>query len=288
MVSTRVVVGRARVVREVRAAGHLMAALAAAVPARAPWLTAVLNSAAARRLPGRPVAVVLEAGAQDRPEAAAFLWVRRSGVRTVVTLLGDAAGPVPDGRPAARLLARDDAAAGRLAAGLAGLLADLPGPWVLRLAGLPLGDPTLRSLADHLPPPVVVANRRSRRLIDGLDDLVGEPGRVLRVTDPVAVEAGLPAVLDREPDPARRGFLRAAVRLHAAIGQVELAVVRDGGPPVAGLLTLLDGADRWPWWGFGEGTTTEMGAPLVGLTASGPGRVLAGLLARAGVRPQPG
>src|SRR4051812_46563791 len=84
----RIAVGRARVVREVRAAGPLMAALRAPVTARGPWLTAVLNAGAAHRFTGRPVAVVVEAHRQGRPDAAAFLNLRRRGPATVVTLLG--------------------------------------------------------------------------------------------------------------------------------------------------------------------------------------------------------
>ena len=44
------------------------------------------------------------------------------------------------------------------------------------------------------------------------------------------------------PDPRAREFLRAAARLHAAIGQLEVAVVPDGDGPRAALLTLVDGA----------------------------------------------
>jgi hypothetical protein len=98
-VLTRIAVGRARVVREVRAAAPLMADLRAPVTARGPWLTAVLNEGAARRGGGRPVAVVVEPHAQGRPEAVAFLTLRRRGLATVVTVLGDGVDPVPAGRP---------------------------------------------------------------------------------------------------------------------------------------------------------------------------------------------
>ena len=54
---TRVAVGRARVVREIRAAAPLMAALRAPVAARGPWLTAVLNASGTARFSGRPVYV---------------------------------------------------------------------------------------------------------------------------------------------------------------------------------------------------------------------------------------
>jgi hypothetical protein len=241
-----------------------MADLAAPVTARGPWLTAVLNERAAHRFPGRPVAVVVEAHRQGRPEAVAFLHLRRRGPVTVVTLLGDGVGPAPDGRPAARLLARDEETAALLAAGVVDLLHSLRRPRQLRLAGLPLGDPTARGLAARLPTGVI-GSVPTRRLVDDLD----EAGPVARSSDPRVLERWLPALLASEGDPRARDFLRATARLHAAIGQVELAVVARGNEPRAALLTLVDGDDRWPWWGFGDGAPlrTELGAPAVGLIA---------------------
>ena len=270
--STRVAVGHARVVREVRAAGPLMAALRAPVTARAPWLTTVLNQLAAGR-PARPfglrpVAVVVEPHLEGRPEAVAFLVLRRSGVVTDVSLLGDGTAPVPGGRPSARLLARDETSAGLLAAGIVDLLAGLRGPWTLRLAGLPMGDPTSGHLAD-LQPTSLLANVRSLRLVDELDSV----GDVHRSRDPRALECWLSALLAGAPDARTRHFLRAAARLHAAIDELEVAVVADGDRLRAGLLTLVDGPDRWPWWGVSEtgGLREEMGAPLVGLTVPARG-----------------
>ena len=80
------------------------------------------------------------------------------------------------------------------------------------------------------------------------------------------LERWLPSLLAAAPPRSRR-FLRAAARLHAAIGQLELAVISDGETLRAGLLTLVDGSDRWPWWGTTSigGLSTEMGAPLVSL-----------------------
>jgi hypothetical protein len=260
---TRIAVGRARVVREVRAAAPLMAALRAPVTARGPWLTVVLNEAAAARSRARPVAVVVEAHPQGRPEAVAFLSLRRRGLTTVVSMLGGTVEPLPGGRPTARLPARDEDAANRLADGVGDLLGALRRPWTLELAGLPLGDPTARALSARLPT-AVLGNVRSVRLVDELDDPAGAPA--LRSRDPRVLERWLPALLARADGTRARGFLRAAARLHVAIGQLELAVVADGGDLRAGLLTLVDGEDRWPWWGTGEGLRTEMGAPLVGLT----------------------
>jgi hypothetical protein len=99
-VFTRVAAGRAQVVREVRAATPLMAALRAPVTARGPWLTAVLTTAG--RLGRRPVAVVVEPHRQGRPAALALLALRRRGPRTEIALLGADADPLPGGR--ARLL----------------------------------------------------------------------------------------------------------------------------------------------------------------------------------------
>jgi hypothetical protein len=270
-VVTRVVAGRARVVRELRAAAPLMAALRAPIPARGPWLTAVLNARSWTVLPlpagTRPVAVVVDPHRQGRPEAAAFLSVRRRGPSAEVAVLGQGAAPLPGGRPTARLLAGDDAAADGLAEGIVTLLDGLRGGWTLRLEGLPLGDPTLRALAARLPA-AVLANVRSSILVDDLDSGAAP---VVRTRDGAALDRLLPELLAREPAAAARRFLRAVARLHAAIGQLELAVVTDGDRTAAALLTLVDGNDRWPWWGTSDvgGLHTQMGAPLVGLTARG-------------------
>jgi hypothetical protein len=255
-VSTRIAVGRAPVVREIRAAAPLMAPLRAPLTARGPWLTAVLNDGATRRFAGRPVAVVVEE--QGRPDAAAFLLIRRRGPGTVVTMLGD--GLAPPGGPGARLLARDDAAAGLLAAGIHDLLCSLRRPGRLRLAGLPLGDPTARQLKARLPAGVIATSRTS-----GLRDELDELGPVTRSRDARVLERWLPLLA-----PGRAGaFVRASARLHAAIGQVELAVVADSDRPRAALLTLVDGADRRPWWGVADGAPLRIGpgSPSVSLTA---------------------
>jgi hypothetical protein len=265
----RVADGRARVVREIRAAAPLMSGLAAPVPARGPWLTAALNVQSARPLSGlRPRAVVVEEDQQGRPVGAALLSFRRRGPATAVTLLGSDVGPQPEGRPPARLYARDDEVARRLAGGVADLLDGLRAPWTLRLAGLPLGDPTLAHLAAQLPDSSS-STSRSRRLVDELDTVA----EVRRSREPAELERILPAVLSRLPE-HQRAFVRAAARLHAAIGQLEVAVVPAAAGPAAVLLTLLDrrsGAeDRWPWWGSTDvgGLRRELGSPWVALTAS--------------------
>lgn len=254
----RVVIGRARVVRELRAATPLLARLAAPIPAGAPWLTVALNVYRAR-----PVAVVVEEHPLAVPDALALLAPRRRGAATVVTLAGDDA-PVPPGRPPARLPARSPEAAAHLADGIARYLSGLRGPWTLRLAGLPLGDPTLAALAERLPT-AALRTSRSRVLVD---ELAGLGREVRRSRDPGVVERRLPELLAAEPDRRVRAFVRAAARLHAAIAQLEVAVVPGAA---GGLLTLVDGADRWPWWAppGTPGLAGRMGSPLVGLTAQG-------------------
>ncbi|NEK57239.1 hypothetical protein GCU56_05040 [Geodermatophilus sabuli] len=271
--------GRGPVLRQLCAAEPLLAGLRAPATARAPWAATVLNAAAAGRRPRpRPVAVVVDGpgpvrGSATPPAALAALTLRAAGPRVTATLLPASAGPVPPGTPPARLPARDDAAATALAAGVLALLDSLWRPWTLRLTGLPLGDPTLRALG-RLRPDGAFANARSTRLVDDLD----AAGPVLRSRDPRLLDRWLPELLAREPARQSREHLRAVARLHAALGQLELAVVADGDRLAAALLTLLDGPERRPWWGFSDrgGLSTEMGAPLVSFTLRGgllPARV---------------
>ena len=110
-------------------------------------------------------------------------------------------------------------------------------------------------------PTAVVANSRSSRLVDELDDV----GPVVRSRDPRVLERWLPALLEREPDRRARTFLAPPPGCTPRIGRLEVAVVADGDVVRAGLLTLVEGDDRWPWWGSSDvgGLRTELGAPLV-------------------------
>jgi hypothetical protein len=240
------------------------------VTARGPWLTAVLTvQEATRPRRPRPVAVVVEAHRQGRPEALALLTLRRRGLAVEATLLGDGVGPTPAGRPPARLYAADERAAELLAAGILVLLASLRRPWTLRLGGLPLGCPTTAALAAR-EPTAAFGSGRTGLLVDEL----ATAGPVRRTRDARDLERALPALTARQPGAPAATFLRTAARVHAAIGQLELATVGPPEDPRAALLTLLDGADRWPWLGFpdaGDGGAVGrvMGAPLVSLTATG-------------------
>ncbi|MGY1746368.1 hypothetical protein [Blastococcus sp. SYSU D00695] len=254
--------GRERVVRELRAAAPLLGRLRVPVPARAPWLTAVLNTGS-----GRPVAVVVEDDPAARPAGLALLTARRCGAGRALTLLGDGVGVVPPGGPWSRLPARDDEVAAALAAGVLGLTTGRRAPWSLALTGLPLGDPTARALG-ALRPDAAFATTRTRRLVDRLDAL-GVP--VARSRDPRDVERRLPAVLAALPDPVARRALRATARLHAAIGQVEVAVAADGDAVRAVLLTLVDGPARQPWVAAGDPAAVggEMGSPATSVRVAG-------------------
>src|SRR4051794_41937135 len=114
-----------------------MAELSAPVTARGPWLTAVLNEGSAHRFAGRPVAVVVEPHRQGRPEAVAFLTLRRRGLTTAVTVLGAGGGPAPAGPPAARLLAPGGRAGERLPPGIPRPLGAPRGRPRVHVAGAP-------------------------------------------------------------------------------------------------------------------------------------------------------
>jgi hypothetical protein len=268
-VFTRVAEGRAQVVREIRAAAPLISGSAAPTTARGPWLAAALHAAPAPVPRVRHRAVVVEHHRQGRPAGVALLSsgtrLRRGRPTTVLRLLGDGGAPVPPGPAPRRLPVVDDAAAGRLADGVVDLLGTTRGPWELVLTGLPMGDPVLRALAGRLGVGAVFRTRRVLALGAHLDEL----GPVRRSSDPADLERWLPAFLDHRPTGSRRADLRAVARVHAAAGLLEHAVVLAGGRPVAGLLTLLEGDQRRPWWGFGgTGPVLLPGPPHVSLTAS--------------------
>ena len=130
-----------------------------------------------------------------------------------------------------------------------------------------MGDPTSRALG-ALRPDAAFGNVRSSRLVDRLNSLGGP---VTRSRDPHEVERPLPALLAAQPGPDAARTLRATARLHAAIGQVEIAVVTEGHHLRAALLSLVEGADRQPWVSCGEpgAVGREMGAPTSSLRLAG-------------------
>jgi len=255
------------VVREIRAVAPLLAGPGTPTTARGPWLAAALHAAPAPVPRVRHRAVVVEAHRQGRPAGAALLSSRtvlRAGRRvTVVGLLGDGGPPGPPGTAPRRLPAADPAAAVLLADGVAELLGRTRGPWELSLTGLPLGDPVLAALGARLGTGAVFRTTRSCVLVDALD----EAGSVQRSTDPAGLERWLPAFLAHRPAGTRRADVRALVRVHAAAGVLEHAVVPGHHGATAGVLTLLDGGVRRPWFGFGPGLRDAPGQPWVSLVA---------------------
>ncbi len=271
VVFTRVVEGQTPVVREIRAAAPLLSELAVPPTARGPWLTAALHATSAPVPRVRHRAVVVQEHRQAGPTGLALVSsstrLRRGRPVTVVRLLGDGGPPGPPGVAPRRMPAADPEVAGQLADGIADLLAGTRGQWQLELTGLPLGDPVLAALGARLGTGAEFRTSRSRSLADELR--TGAPVR--RSTDPADLERWLPAFLEHRPVGARRADLRALARVHAAAGLLEHAVVPSGAVATAGLLTLLDGEARRPWWGFGPAAGSGPGQPWVSLSASGPG-----------------
>ena len=226
-----------------------MAGAARSGDARGPWLTAVLNAGAAHRFSGRP--------GRRRGGGTPAGPPRRRGVpASAPPRAGDRghaarrrAAPVPAGarRSGCSPGTRTWPACSRPASTTC--WGRCAGP---ASSGWPVSRSVTRRRGSLGPAP----GRRHRHrphpaLVDDLDDL----GPVARSRDPRVLERWLPILTAREPDRRARDFLRAAARLHAAIGQLELAVVAERR---AALLTLVDGAQRWPWWASG---TTRRCAP---------------------------
>lgn len=264
--------GRETVVREIRALAPLTAGPATPTTARGPWLTAALRAAPAPAPQVRHRAVVVEADPQGRPAGMALLSsvpvLRRGRPVTLVRLLGDGGPPGPPGLAPRRLPAVDPDAAALLADGVADLLAATRGPWELALTGLPMGDPVLAALGARLGTGAVFTTTRSRVLVDGLDAV----GPVRRSREPADLERWLPLLLAYRPAGTRRADVRTLARVHAAAGVLEHAVVPGDGGARAGLLSLLDGGVRRPWFGFGPGLTEAPGQPWVSLVADSRGR----------------
>ena len=186
-------------------------------------------------------------------------------------MLGGGTEPLPGGRPPRGCwpATRTPRPASRTACSTCSARCAGPGRW---------SWPACRSVTRRRAPwppgcrHSVLANVRSARLVDELDADGATP--VVRSRDPRVLERWLPALLAGAADPRARAFLRAAARLHAAIGA---AGAGGGGRAAAslraGLLTLVDGDDRWPWWGTGDAGDAHGD----GRAAGRPDRARAGL-----------
>ncbi len=255
---------RDEVAAALAAAADLLAATGAPVCARATWLTTWYETFPQ----ARPVALV--AGRPDRPDGLACLAVRRRGVLRTVTLGGT--GPSDYGR----LPARDEATADALAGGLADLLGSLAGPWRLRLAQLPVGDPVAGALLRALPHAhtvpgqgcpqlafvaertlekhVTASARRGGRQAHGRIERAGLHLTVERVADPGGVGRLLPEIVAlkraRDHDLGRRSdldedrmraFYTEVVSRQARAGATEVFALRLDGQLAAYFLGFRDG-----------------------------------------------
>ena len=240
----------------------LMAALRAPVTARGPWLTAVLNAGAAHRFSGRPVAVVVEAHRQGRPDAAAFLHLRRRGPVDRRHAAGRRHGAGAGGSPPFRLLARDDEMAGLLAAGIADLLRlAAPAP---ASSGWPASRSVTRRRGSSRPGcrTASSATVRTQRLVDDLDDV----GPVTRSRDPRVLERWLPGADRPRARPPGAGL--PAGRRPAARRDRSAGAGRRRRP---GRAAHAGGRRRAAGRGGASGTAgrcaPSSGSPAVGLTA---------------------
>ena len=186
---------------------------------------------------------------------------------TAVTLLRHEPRRLPEGRPPAAARARDDDVAGRLGYGVADLLDAARGPWTLRLAGLPLGDPTLSVLATLMPGASLATSAAGGWSTSWTPSArcgaVGTPRSSSSTCRPCwPASIGSATSCAPQPGCSRR----------SASWRSRWCQYGDHGP-AAVLLTLLDprpgGTDRWPWWGSSDvGGLRELGSPWVSLTAS--------------------
>ena len=212
-------------------------------PPAAPWLTAVLNAGPPAARPSGPVAVVVEAHRPGAPRGGRVPARCAAGAASPSSRCSaTAVGPVPGGRPPARLLARDELPPTLLADGIVDLLGALRRSLAAAAGRAAAGRPD--RAARSLPgcPRPCSPTSRSPRLVDELDDVGVVAQHATRRARAVAARAA-----GRGRSAGRR-FLRAAARLHAAIGAGRGGRVADG-PSAAACSRCVDGADRWPWWG---------------------------------------
>lgn len=268
----QVLTGPAAVTAALAAARDLLTATAAPVCARSEWLLSWLETY--RNL--EPVVVL--AGSAADPDGLACLAVSRSGPVRTVTLLGD--GPSDYGR----LPVRDEQAAAVLATGITEVLAGLRGPWRLRLAQLPVGDPVAGRLHATLPgarlepgqgcPRLRIgADRRIERLLSAQVRHTARQGRnrlarqglspdLELVTDPSTINVLLPELVavhrERDhylgrrsdlDDPVRLAFYRTVATRLAAARLLEVMTLRLDGTLAAYMVGIPDAAVYRLWDG---------------------------------------
>ena len=253
-----------------------MAALRAPVTARAPWLTAVLNAGAAARSRGPP------GGGRGRGPAGP---AGGGGLP-----LPAAPGP-DDGRLDARRRDRSRCRAGARPRGCwpgtrtprtawptacCDLLGTLRGPW--SAASWPACRSVTRRRAPWPPGCPPPSWPTSAAPASSTSSTTRRPGgrRWSAAAIPASSSGGCPRSWPARPIPAPAPSCGPPRGCTPPSARWSWRWWPSGGVLRAGLLTLVDGDDRWPWWGTGDvgGLRTEMGAPLVGLTA--PGARMAG------------
>lgn len=198
-----------------------------------------------------------------------------------------------------RLHARDDAATEALATALVGALTAIRGPWRLVLSQVPADDPVVMRVANALPhaelrpgdpSPVLRFSkgdvlrghlskgfiREARRGREQLEE-AGTPPELELVRDSTAIARLFPEIEEvrRRRDRALRRaeemdspeweqFRSRVLARLAALGEVELAVLRVGGTVAAYGIGLLDGSTYQKWEGRFDPA----------FAACGPGRLL--------------
>lgn len=221
-----------------------------------------------------PWLVLVEDGS-DLVAAAALARRRRAGLTSVVGL-----GHGPS--DAARLPARDNQAAARLAGAVTAGLRSLGGPWQLHLEQLPASDPVGTALDELLQvteltagdgmPMVEVGperelrrhvSRNTRSAVSRARNRITDTGLDLAlawISDPAEIAAALPDVnavhrardvqLGRRSDlddPRATQFHRNVIQQHADVGQVELLTLRLSGDLAAYVVAFADGRALRVW-----------------------------------------
>lgn len=249
---------------------ELFSACDVPITARRPWLETWIGCYSDRT----PLAVLLSD--RERLHGAALLALGRRGLVTEITGLGHYMSDF------ARFAARNDAAAGALAAATAQAVDRVRRPWDLRVEQLPEGDPVVAALAGHLHRARTVPGEGGPRLVFGAERALGSylsgsarqnrrtalnrartdgfPVSTQCIRDPSSIRLALPEMerVRRLRDVQLRGrsmldhpqagrFWRSIIPTLAASGEVEVVVVRFSDRLVAYVVGLLD-RDSYRMW----------------------------------------